>query len=586
MGKNGATTMDPTAKEACAQADAPGSVVSAEHAPGGDRPPSALRLVSVLVREAHGTGIDTSSGALFNHSVWARDRIISAFDLLPEQPEVARQTILTLARFQGTRHAVRSEEEPGRIHNERRDLRRWRAPLPLKALFGLALAPLWGGSPRGYVTYFASDSTPLFVSLVAAYARLDPGILDELVVRRDGSAASIADAVRGAARWIECHLTAEGFVEVPKHNLLSLPPQIWRDSPTSNFDERGRMANVVEPIAYLDVQALAADALEDAAALVRDGAGASGRRSAWADSLVAEARRIREATRRAFWMEDEAYYAFAADRDAGGGRRVLRAVQSDAGWLLATRFFDDMEAADRERFVGGVVRTLFSPDLLTPAGIRGRALRHHNPAFRNYHEDIWPMDTFMIARGLRRHGFHELADELEARLVNTAAALDGAWEFVVVDDAGRIVDPRARASDAGPAAGTRPLPTEMLPEADIAWTATALLRIKRDRVARARIARRGIDGGRPGTDDRAERPAREPWIGELTAEILARIGTTVAVRSRRDLAIGPLPISPSYLDHGAGLRRSAAVILVQGFGRVLPQGLLRRARRTLRRGLG
>ena len=540
------------------------------------RPPSALRLVTQLVREAHGTGIDTSAGALFNHSVWARDRIISSFDLLPERPGVARQTILTVARLQGTRSATLSEEEPGRIHNERRDLTGWRAPLGLKALFALVIAPMWGGSPRGYVTYFAADSTPLFISLVAAYARLRPDILDELVVRRDGSTASIRQAVRDAARWLETHLTPDGLVEVPKHNLLSLPPQIWRDSPTSNFDERGRMANVVEPVAYLDVQALAADALEDAAALDEE----DGR----PDVLTAEARRLREATQRTFWMDDLAFYAFAADRGAGGRRRVLRARQSDAGRLLATRFFDDMADPDKEPLIGGVVRMLFSPDMLTPAGIRCRALRDHNQAFLNYHEDVWPMDTFMISRGLRLQGFHELADELEARLVDTAAALGGAWEFVVVDDEGRVVDPRIGKAAARLRPGARALPSEMLPEADIGWTATALLRIKRDRATRARAAR----SARPATAEEPEGAGlagRDEWIARLTAEILAGISgpsATVTGAARPSGTAAAFPLSRAYLDQAAGLRRAAAVVLVQGFGRVLPLGLARRLGRTLR----
>ena len=57
-------------------------------------------------------------------------------------------------------------------------MRAWRAPLWLKALFGLGIAPLWGGTPAGYTTYFSSDSTPLFVMLVAALARREPGMLD------------------------------------------------------------------------------------------------------------------------------------------------------------------------------------------------------------------------------------------------------------------------------------------------------------------------------------------------------------------------------------------------------------------------
>ena len=74
-------------------------------------------------------------------------------------------------------------------------MRAWRAPLWLKALFGLGIAPLWGGTPTGYTTYFASDSTPLFVMLVAALARREPGVLDLPVTGRDGRLETLADSV-------------------------------------------------------------------------------------------------------------------------------------------------------------------------------------------------------------------------------------------------------------------------------------------------------------------------------------------------------------------------------------------------------
>ena len=64
------------------------------------RPPSSLASVEKLVASAQGTGMDTSEGLLFNHSVWGRDRVITAFDVLTTSPEIARQTILTLARLQ------------------------------------------------------------------------------------------------------------------------------------------------------------------------------------------------------------------------------------------------------------------------------------------------------------------------------------------------------------------------------------------------------------------------------------------------------------------------------------------------------
>ena len=91
------------------------------------------------------------------------------------------------------------EEEPGRIHNEQRNLFGWRAPLWLKLLFGLGLSSIWGGTPTGYTTYFASDSTPLFIILVAALADREPGILDATVTAATGACATLADSVAGRA---------------------------------------------------------------------------------------------------------------------------------------------------------------------------------------------------------------------------------------------------------------------------------------------------------------------------------------------------------------------------------------------------
>ncbi len=122
------------------------------------RPPSSLASVRKLVASANGTGMDTSEGLLFNHSVWGRDRVITAFDMLATSPEIAHQTILTLAGLQGVRLRQRSEEEPGRIHNERRDLVSWDGPLHLRAFFSFVFLPC--GAATGVATRPTSRPTP------------------------------------------------------------------------------------------------------------------------------------------------------------------------------------------------------------------------------------------------------------------------------------------------------------------------------------------------------------------------------------------------------------------------------------------
>ncbi len=538
-------------------------------------PPALAALVGELLGSGSGMGIDTSGGLLFNHSLWARDRIITALDLLDVAPRPALETVLALAALQGTRRRLLSEEEPGRIHNERRDLRAWRAPLWLKAVFGLGLATIWGGTPAGYTTYFSSDSTPLFILLVAELAQREPGVLDATVAHKDGRPKTVRDSVAEACGWIEEHLNGEGLVEVGQSNPLALQ-QVWKDGPTSNFDERGRMPNVVRPMAYLDVQVLAAEALGRAADLQ------VGRPP---ERLLAESRAVRDATIAHFWLPERSYFGHAIDRGPDGRPRLLRSVQSNAGWMLATSFFDDLPEAQRAALVGGIVRTLFSAELLTAAGIRGRALADHNPRFRNYHENVWPVDTAIIARGLRRQGLDELGEQLEARLLNVANMLGGAFEFVAVDDQGRVLDPRLTAAGAARLFG-RPvpgLPTEMVPDEPMGWTATALLSIKRARAERARAERARAEGARAGPALAERLAARPAWLSDLTRDVLSSIEPVEVCATRAQLEERYIALAPAYLDHGLGLRRSTGTVLVQGFCGVLRRELVRRVHGEVRR---
>jgi hypothetical protein len=250
-------------------------------------------------------------------------------------------------------------------------------------------------------------------------------------------------------------------------------------------------------------------------------------------------------------------------------------VQSNAGWMLATSFFDDLPTEQRRELVGGIVRMLFSDELLTVAGIRGRALADHNPRFRNYHENVWPVDTAMIARGLRRQGLDELADELEARLLNVANMLGGVFEFVAVDGEGRVVDPRLSADGAARLFGhpVPGLPTEMVPDEPMGWTATALLAVKRARASRAREARSLA----------ARRATRPSWLTDLTGEVLAAIEPVEVCATRAQLEERYVALAPAYLDHGLGLRRSATTVLAQGVCGVVPRELAHWARHEARR---
>ncbi len=63
-------------------------------------------------------------------------------------------------------------------------------------------------------------------------------------------------------------------------------------------------------------------------------------------------------------------------------------------------------------------------------------------------------------------------------------------------------------------------------------------------------------------DAAVRRPA---WVEELTAEVLAAIPRRAFLRTRAEIARSFVPLSPSYLDHPTGLRRSVAAVTGDAF---------------------
>src|SRR6185437_892411 len=144
------------------------------------------------------------------------------------------------------------------------------------------------------------------------------------------------------------------------------------------------------PIALVEVQGYACDALLRAAALYR----ALGRPEADAVALEARAGAIREAIDRRYWMEDRGYWAMALD----GKKQPVDALTSNPAHLLWSG------AAAPER-AARAAQALVSPELFSGFGLRtmGSAERAYSPIA--YHNgSVWPHDTSIAAAGLARYG--------------------------------------------------------------------------------------------------------------------------------------------------------------------------------------
>jgi glycogen debranching enzyme len=392
--------------------------------------------------------------------LFGRDSLRMALDLLDDFPEVARQTIRRLTALQGMRNNPRAEEEPGRILHEQRCSTDPSAH---------ELLALWD------LPYYGSvDATPLYVCLIGAYsARYGPGILRERVRDRTATWISIRAGLERALGWIERRRAGHGYVWVRRAQGAGIQHQVWEDSWDSHFFEDGRLFDPDVPYAPVAVQGLVYDALLAGAGLIAD--------AGTAERWRAEATLLRRKVLREFWLPELG--TFAPALMLGLPIPVpARVVASSPGHLLATALLDGEDAAPyRER----LVRRLLAPDMLAAAGIRTKSTTAPRFAPGAYHNgSVWPMDTGVIADGLRRHGYVREADELDDRILRACAAF-GPVEFFRGDTGPEVhintvihevlVDGRQRR-------------LEQPPQPIQGWTATRLWRLLRRRDATAQPA--------------------------------------------------------------------------------------------------
>jgi len=460
-----------------------------------------------------GVGIHTSEGENFNNTIFGRDSAVSARELLQQHPDLAHDVILTLARLQGVRYRRLSDEEPGRIHHEDRDFSAWHATLGKKIPL-LAASVLWGGTLKHMTTYQSIDSTPLFVILVAEYVAIDPSILEKKVMRHDRKMVTIRQSMIEAAGWVSRHVTDEGLVVIPKHNVFGLTHQTWKDSPNAYIHRDGSMLRVLKPIAYLEMQCLSVDALRHAAAVIGD----EDQEAASIWKLQADA--VVKATIDRFWMQDVQFFASAIDRTKQGIERVCHVIQSDPGWMLTTSFFDGLAESDRRRYITGIVRQMMSPHFITDVGIRTRSLQYAKLLeIIDYHGvyTSWPIDTYMFSKGLRRQGLPGLAHQLETRVLNAVTLADDSYEFFyVLEDGSAVISPLAARVKKQ---GARALPTHMYPDEVIAWSVALVMRLE---YGRARDQYRAV-------------VEPKTWQADLEAEVLPTITDISQIKTHDEL---------------------------------------------------
>jgi glycogen debranching enzyme len=322
-----------------------------------------------LLRQSFGKQKTVSAGVPWFSALFGRDSLITASQTLMLNPQVAKETLTLLARYQGKVEDDWREEEPGKILHE------------------LRLGEMARCDEIPHTPYYGTvDATPLWIMLYAEYYAWTHDV--ELLEQLWPNALS-------AMEWIDHNMKDFGYLRYRLKSKRGLVNQGWKDSGDCVVNRKGELANGA--VSLCEVQAYVYAAKLRLAEIAR-----MKKRLDLSDRWQEEARNLKLRFNRDFWIEDQDFCALALD---GEGQQV-DSITSNPGHCLQLGIFTPEKAYS-------VAERLRAPDMFNGWGIR--TLSSLSPAYNpmGYHiGSVWPHDNSMIAMGLRSLGLIDQALEV------------------------------------------------------------------------------------------------------------------------------------------------------------------------------
>nr|WP_310427175.1 amylo-alpha-1,6-glucosidase [Chamaesiphon sp. VAR_48_metabat_135_sub] len=314
-------------------------------------------------------GMVLSAGVPWFCTLFGRDAIIAASQILILDPTIARETLMVLAKYQGKVDDEWREEQPGKILHE------------------LRMGEMARCQEIPHTPYYGTvDATPLWLMLYAEYYAWTHDT-DTLDLLWDNAVAAMA--------WIDRLCAETGYLPYFRTSARGLVNQGWKDSSDCIVDRHGKIATGSITLCEVQSYVYAAKIRMSELAKIRQ-------ENELATRWQQESHSLKQRFNHDFWIPDRDFLAMALD---GAGKQV-DGIGSNPGQCLQHGLLYPEKAKS-------VAERLRAPDMFSGWGIR--TLSSLSPAYNpiGYHTgSVWPHDNSLITMGLRSIGAVEQALEI------------------------------------------------------------------------------------------------------------------------------------------------------------------------------